>query len=114
MSMKDDGTAILVFTGSDPWERDEVKDAIGKRLTAILPTLKQRGGLEVPQHLWHERYLYDGNRCKPENLGWRFVQNYGNREPAAILRGDLDAQIEATWHEAAHAEYWYAYEKDWG
>lgn len=108
-----DQTFLQVLTGCDMAQADPIKVAVATRFAQILPTLKRRGGLEVPAHLWHERHIYDGNRCKPENLGWRFRQSFGDPEPETILAGAWDAQIEATWHEAAKAEYWYAYEKQW-
>jgi len=59
-------------------------------------------------------FCYDGNRCKPESLGWRFVQTFGAPCVAEIKGGALDAEIAATYHEAAEAEHWYRFEKDWG
>jgi hypothetical protein len=54
-------------------------------------------------------------------MGWRFIQNYQlgkgpDIELTAenVMSGKFDDLIELNWHDAAKAEYWYAYEKDWG
>ena len=106
-----DETFLSVLTGSDCWGSDPLKAAVAKRATDLLPTLRQKQDHEDPVGMG---YIYDGNRCKPQNLGWRFRQMFGDHEPEAILAGECDEEIEETWHEAAHSEYWYRYEKDWG
>lgn len=86
---------------------DPIEQAIADRFTTILPRLARRKG----------EYVYDGNRCRADQLGWRFLQMFGPfRAPQYrdIRDGVYDAQIEATWHEAASSEHWYMYEKDWG
>lgn len=85
---------------------------------AIRPRLKQRDG----------EYLYGGCRARPEELGWRFRQNLSLylKQPGGLCwepptevvgqveAGEHDALIEATWHDAASAEWYYRYEKDYG
>lgn len=120
MSQDDITTAFLgTLTGNDPTgrgdpnsDREKVKQAVAKRFTEIQGTLIKRPGLEHSD--WSKRHLYDGNRCKPENLGWRFIQSYGMHSVEDILSGKCDREVEGAWHENASAEYWYAYEKDWG
>jgi len=105
-----DNIFASLLTGNDHYTpANDVKTAIAVRATKLIPNFVQKqwspGDLD---------YCYDGNRCKPENLGWRFQQSFGSPEPLQIEAGEFDAQIEATYHEAAGAEYWYRYEKDWG
>jgi len=107
-----DNTFLSVLTGTDCWGANEVKKAIAKRAAELIPKIEKRAGLEHPD--WTKRHCYDGNRCEPENLGWRFENRIGSPEPQEILDGKWDEQIEAIYHDAASAEYWYAFEKDWG
>jgi hypothetical protein len=59
-------------------------------------------------------YCYEGNRTRSSELGWRLRQSYGSLDPVSIEAGCHDAEIAATFHDAADAEYYYRYEKDWG
>lgn len=103
-----DNVFISLVTGNDHYTPDNpVKVAIKTRVVEILPGIEQK----------HPRGFdacYDGNRTKPENIGWRFQQSFGSPDPQEILRGSWDEQIIKTYHEAASAEHWYRYEKDWG
>lgn len=97
---------------------DDVNIAVAERFNAIRHTFRYREG----------DYLYDGSRCSPGELGWRFRQTLSlflhqpgglQWEPPAALIGEIaagqhDKIIEATWHDAASAEHWYRYEKDYG
>lgn len=121
-----------VLTGCDMEARTAIKDAITKRAAALIPTFTQRKS-DPRQSLG---YCYDGNRTRPENLGWRLLQAVelshleqpgagcmgspalkNKKVPTptveAIEAGQFDEVIEITWHEAASAEYWYRYEKQW-
>jgi len=99
-----------LLTGTAPIESNEIHQAVAIRFERIRDCLVERTG----------DYVYIGNRCVPQNLGWRFCQNVGgflgctDFNPAEILAGRFDAEIEETWHDAAGAEHWYMYEKDWG
>jgi hypothetical protein len=97
---------------------DDVDKAVAERFKAIRKTLKVRDG----------EFLYSGARCAPDFLGWRFRQNLSLElaqpggigwEPPDTLAGEIaegkhDAVIEATWHDAASAEWYYRFEKDYG
>ncbi len=98
--------------------RQQVDDAVAARFLAIRKGLKRRTG----------DYLYDGHRCLPEELGWRFRQNLSLKLhepgglawnpypelPAEIEEGKHDGKIEHTWHDGASAEWYYTHEKDYG
>ncbi len=100
-----DGNFLGVLTGCDFFTPpNSVKTAIAKRAAEIISTFTEKNG----------DYCYDGNRCKPENLGWRFQQEIGFPDHQEILDGKWDKQIEYTWHYAAGSEHHYRYEKDWG
>ncbi len=58
-------------------------------------------------------YCYDGNRTRSSELGWRLRQSFGALDPVSIKAGAHDAEIAATYHEAAGTEYHYRYEKIW-
>lgn len=108
---------IGTLTGNDPTgrgepDREAIKKAVADRFLAIKSKLVEGPGLNDPD--WTKRGIYDGNRCKPENLGWRFIQHFGMHTVEDILAGKCDEAIEWSWHENARSEYWYAYEKDWG
>lgn len=100
--------AFSIVTGIDPFynQDKEIKAAVAERFVLLLPYLKQENGPS----------LYDGNRCRPENLGWRFLQMMGlaTLSVESIKHGLWDEEIEATWHEAAKSEFYYMCEKDWG
>lgn len=93
-----------------------VDAAVAARFRAIKPTLTEKRG----------DYCYDGYRTSPEELGWRFRQNMCIKSrdihtwqphetmPVEIAAGKYDKEIEATWHSAAGASYFYQFEKDWG
>jgi len=90
-----------------------IDKVVAERIKQIGPGLRRR----------HGDYIYDGNRCRPENLGWRVLQNHrfapkfldrGEIVAKDVLSGKWDDLIEHTWHDAASAEHWYRYEKDWG
>jgi len=99
-------TFLGVFTGNDHFSAaNPVKTAVAARLKQIV------GGITEGDP---KEFCYDGNRCKPENLGWRFEQWFGSPEPQEILDGGWDTQIEQVYQDAAGAEYYYRYEKDWG
>ena len=106
-----DRTFVSILTGTDCWGANPVKEAIAKRAAEIISGFTPKSDKDHPAGLG---YCYDGNRCKPESLGWRFEQMFGSPEPQEILDGKWDAEIEETYHEAADSEYWYRYEKDWG
>jgi hypothetical protein len=84
---------------------------------------------------WRQKdgdYVYTGHRTGLDNLGWRFRQTFYNGQMtdaegraglgatpypemvAEIYTGKHDRLIEATWHDAASAEWYYKYEKDYG
>jgi hypothetical protein len=117
---------LQILTGCDFQPGDALKVAIAKRAASLIPTFVQRSG----------GYCYDGNRCRAENLGWRFIQNIAcsrytpapgasigpvelsgknlpEPTPEAVERGEFDAVIEATFHDAASAEHYYRFEKRW-
>jgi hypothetical protein len=106
----------MVLTGCGPATDADIDQAFVARCTEVIPTITQR-----PQNA-DMGYLYDGNRTKPDNLPWRIYQTcwgcgLGQKpdvDPADVLAGKYDEQIEAGYHKAAQAEYWYAFEKDWG
>jgi len=92
-----------VLTGNDHFTPDNPgKTAIAQRV-ALLEITQKKGD-----------YCYDGNRCKPENLGWRFQQWFGYPDAQEILNGKWDAEIKDVYHDAAGAEHYYRYQKDWG
>lgn len=104
-----------ILSGNDPtgtWTDADVKKAVAERFKTIRSSFKPKAG----------SYLYGYSRTAAGNLGWRFIQNLNIPlrserfvpDPKDILAGKYDAQIEATWHDAASAEDWYANEKDWG
>jgi len=102
-----DNIFASLLTGNDHYTApNSVKDAIAERATVLIPGIEQK-------HPEGRDACYDGNRCKPENLGWRFEQGYGSPEPQEILDGKWDEQITETYHESASAEHWYRFEKDW-
>ncbi len=99
-----------------------IDSAVAYRFNVIKNTLKHKQG----------EYIYSVFRTLPSSLGWRFRQNLGMREswpnstvpfpdfgkvadatPEAITAGDFDECISYTWHDAAAAEWWYRYEKQW-
>ena len=94
-------------------ERDGLDSAVAERFEIIKGTeaFTQRDA-DDPRTMFG--WCYDGNRTKAENLGWRFRQDHGALDPEAIKAGKYDRLIEATFHGAADAEYYYRYEKDWG
>jgi hypothetical protein len=102
-----------ILTGNDAFVGEDVqlKAAIAERFKAIKHSIPQKSG----------DYLYSGNRCEPENLGWRLLQNF-YRFPVVkdlpsvedIFYGRIDEEIISTYHEAASCEWYYTYEKDWG
>lgn len=110
-----DKVFLMVVTGNGPATDAEIDAAFVERAKEIVPNIEP---------LKDDPFgaLYDGNRCKPENLPWRIYQtcwgcSLGQKpdvEPADVLAGKYDEQIEAGYHEAARSEYWYTYEKDWG
>jgi hypothetical protein len=98
-------TFLGVLTGTDQFSQpDPLKAAIAVRLTALIPAIKQKEG----------DYCYDGNRCKPENLGWRFQQEIGHPSLDEVKAGKWDDEVEWTYHHAANAEHYYRFQKDWG
>lgn len=124
--MNHDKTFVQILTGNDQGGASDLKQAVAARAAVLIPSFTPRRG----------DYAYDGHRCTPKNLGWRFLQNVrlsrlpqqpggcvGPRELAgadlpeptieAIERGEFDRAIEATYHDAAGAEWWYRYEKQW-
>jgi len=101
--------ALKVITGCDTDPSTPLKTAVERRATVLIPSWTKRVG----------DYLYNGNRTMPRNLGWRFAQRFAMRKldqptPKEVLQGKFDDDLEATWHEAASSEHYYAYEKDWG
>ena len=102
---------LTVLTGSDCRGRSSLKDAVARRATILLPSIQGRG--DSNQDDYFRGYVYSGSRCRPENLGWRFIQSYGEPSPYEVLCGRWDTQIAETVHEAAAAEHWYKYEKQW-
>jgi hypothetical protein len=89
----------------------DLYSAVASRFQAIRGGLKPKTG----------DVIYEGGRTAPSELGWRFRQSVlgwiGATVPAdmpkAVLEGKFDAEIEATWHDAARAQHWYTYEKQW-
>jgi hypothetical protein len=94
-------------------KQDALCEAVAERFLAIKDTepFAERDHTHPECHFG---YVYDGNRCEADSLGWRFRQSHGDFPTTAILEGLCDEQIAATFHEAAGAEHWYMYEKDWG
>lgn len=90
---------------------DSLDVAVEKRFNEIKGSLSERPDNECKTGFGH---VYDGSRCLPQNLGWRFRQAFGAVDPKEIIAGEFDTEIEETWHEAASSEHWYMYEKDWG
>lgn len=94
-------------------ERDGLDLAVERRFEAIK-------GTDAFAHRDHNDprtmfgWCYDGNRTRSSELGWRFRQDHGALDPVSIEAGAHDAKIAATFHNAADAEYYYRYEKDWG
>lgn len=80
---------------------DALKAAIGQRTMEL-----------APEHCEGD-FLFDGARTLPENLGWRFIQSYGTPPVAAVLAGEYDEQLRANYYDAAGAEHWYRFEKQW-
>jgi len=99
-----DNTFISVLTGNDHHGVDVTKVAIALRAAVIVSSFEHQEG----------SFVYDGNRCDPANLGWRFVQYYGAPPISELFEGKWDQELEATYHDAASAEHWYRHEKDWG
>jgi hypothetical protein len=101
----------------------DVSEAVAKRFNEIRPRLVQK---ESDPANCNGR-IYNGGRCEPRNLGWRFHQNLAIKlanplglsmcisveEIEMIEDGEFDDVIEHTWHDAASAEYWYLHEKQW-
>ena len=95
-----------------------VDEAVAERFLAIRSKFRERPG----------DYVYNGPRTAPDQLGWRFRQNMSlamhdprglawpcyPQLPDEIARGQHDRMIEHTWHDAASAEHYYLYEKDYG
>lgn len=90
-----------VLTGCDTEPATDIKAAIGRRTAEL-----------APEPLKGE-YLYGGSRTMPANLGWRFLQNYGEPTFEALMAGEYDEHLIANYHDAASAEHWYRYEKQW-
>lgn len=91
-----------ILTGCDTDPTTALKEAIGRR-TAELKPAPLKG-----------EYLYGGSRTLPANLGWRFLQNFGTpRSAEAVMAGEYDEELTANYHDAAGAEHWYRYEKQW-
>lgn len=100
-----DNTFATILTGTNCHaERTALDWAVANRFNAIRDGLTEQAG----------DFCYDGNRTSADSLGWRFRQMHGDLNPDAILMGAHDAEIEATYHEAASSEHYYRYEKDWG
>lgn len=89
-----------------------VREAVANRARILIPDIEKK-----PFEDWFD---YSGYRTAPENLGWRFQQRLRIRgkddrpDPERIREGEFDSEIESTFHEAAGAQYYYTYEKDWG
>lgn len=103
-SPRDMDTFTALLAGA-PHFKTRIQGAVAARFQAIQHRLVQGPEIGV---------AYDGNRCLPKNLGWRFAQSHGEPDSTEILAGKWDAEIEDTWHKAARAEHWYRHEKDWG
>ena len=99
-----DRVFIGLLTGKHSSCETPVEIAVALRFNQIRSTLKPQTDCRC----------YDGNRCLPEQQGWRFIQSYGERPVEEIAAGKWDAIIEKNWHDCADAEYYYRYEKDWG
>jgi hypothetical protein len=94
-----------VLTGNDHFTpANRVKDAIATRAAHLISKITPKEG----------DHCYDGNRCEPVNLGWRFQQEIGNPSVQEIVDGKWDAEIEWIYHHAANAEHYYRNQKDWG
>lgn len=94
--------------------RNLLNKMVAKRFSQLQPYLRKKNG----------DYIYGRYRTKPENLGWRFRQTYYFRngglqhKPSLWLclkvwLGFEDDLLEKVWHDAASAEHWYRYEKQW-
>ncbi len=105
-------TFLNILAGTPHFKTEGVDEAIAARFILI------RDGEDFAKRDARDPrsfgFCYDGNRCEPGSLGWRFVQMHGEVNPDAIEVGAFDAEIAETYHEAASAEHWYRYEKDWG
>jgi hypothetical protein len=109
-----DSVYTAVLTGTSPYAADDFTKAVAERFEHI------KGGEAFaerddshPEAMFG--YCYDGNRCRPENLGWRSAQTVGfDMSPEQVEAGEYDDSIAVGFHEAASSEHWYRYEKDWG
>jgi len=102
----------------DAMDREERRlllfKVVGERFGAIYWKLEKRSG----------NYIYGAWRTTPEQLGWRYLQTIGLRDGLQakietshitnVMLGRCDWLIEEVWHDAAAAEYFYRWEKDWG
>jgi len=96
-----------LFTGHSPFKTDDFTEAVARRFEKIRHT-------EAFQPKEGD-YCYDGNRTQAENIGWRSAQTSGFEvPPAKVEAGFYDEAIAKGFHEAASAEHYYRYEKDWG
>ncbi|KKN11350.1 hypothetical protein LCGC14_1027320 [marine sediment metagenome] len=110
-----DNVFAAVLTGTSPYAPDAFTEAVAKRFELI------KGGeafaeLDSSPHASHGTgYCYDGNRCRPENIGWRAAQTAGfHMSPEQVEAGEYDDQIAEGFHAAASSEFYYRFEKDWG
>lgn len=102
-----------ILTGSSPYAADEFSKAVAERFEAIKGSEAFAERTDINEY--GTGFCYDGNRCRPENLGWRTAQTVGfENSPEEIAAGEYDEQIAIGFHEAASSEYYYRYEKDWG
>lgn len=114
-----DNTFMAILTGTSPFEATELDEVVAKRFEKIKDgeAFAERDASHPDSH--GMGFCYDGNRCRPESLGWRFRQMHGRATDSNLNLGEIksglwDEQIAATYHEAASSEYYYRYEKDWG
>lgn len=92
--------------------------AVAERAKVLIPTIQKKTDKDPG---WG--YLYGGSKTSPDNLGWRFRQNFRTHHrledlpeslnPETILAGKFDDDLVHTYHDAAASEHWYRYEKQY-
>jgi hypothetical protein len=100
------------------WITARVDAAVARRFKAIESRLRQRYDASEREG----GYLYGCYRTEPQNLGFRLRQSTLKAGlqatppadwPKRIAAGEFDDRIEAAWHDAASAAWYYRYEKQY-
>jgi hypothetical protein len=109
-----DNVMVSVVTGMSPFTPDAFSKAVAARFEQIKGT-EAFAHRDATHPSVRFGFCYDGNRTRPENIGWRASQTVGfDMSPEQIEAGEYDEAIAIGYHEAADSEYYYRYEKDWG